>query len=146
MSDERQLKADASGGDSDNIDTVKMKKKNIVDVAVTGDALQNLRQESDIIELFETFVSYCLIHFTTSINWQYNTSLVVISDIFTPSNEALCILLLENNATDYVKMHDEQRKINRKYSRPKWTKVESRDKKFKGWIGEASTDLMSLLT
>ena len=131
MSDERQLKADASGGDSDNIDTVKMKKKNIVDVAVTGDALQNLRQESDIIELFETFVSYCLIHFTTSINWQYNTSLVVISDIFTPSNEALCILLLENNATDYVKMHDEQRKINRKYSRPKWTKVESRDKNSK---------------
>ena len=30
-------------------------------------------------------------------------------------------------------MHDEQRKINRKDSKQKWTKVESSDKQFKGW-------------
>ena len=91
---------------SDTIDTVKKKMKNIIDFAVTGDTLRNLRQESDNIELSEMFVSYCLIHFTTSYNWRYNTSSVVIPDIFTPSNEALCILLLENTATYYVKIHD----------------------------------------
>ena len=62
------------------------------------------------IELFQTFVSYCLIHFTTSLNWQYKACSVVISEIFTVSDEALCILLLENNAADYAVMHKEQRK------------------------------------
>ena len=133
MSAERRLNVDASDEDSDTIEMVKEKMKKIIDIAVAGDALQNLRQEPENFEIFETLVSFCLIQFTTSFNWRYNAYSVVISDIFTPSDEALCILLLENNAADYVKMHDEQRKINRKESKPKWTKVESNDTKFKGW-------------
>ena len=133
MSAERRLNVDASYEDNDTIEVVKEKMKKIIDIAVAGDALQNLRQEPGNFEIFETLVSFCLINFTTSFNWRYNAYSVGISEIFTPSDEALCILLLENNAADYVKMHDEQRKINRKESKPKWTKVESSDKKFKGW-------------
>ena len=133
MSAERHLNVDASYEDSDTIEVVKEKMKKIIDIAVAGDALQNLRQEPGNFEIFETLVSFCLINFTTSFNWRYNAYSVGISEIFTPSDEALCILLLENNAADYIKMHDEQRKINRKESKPKWTKVESSDKKFKGW-------------
>jgi len=133
MSAKRRLNVDASYEDSDTIEVVKEKMKKIIDIAVAGDALQNLRQEPGNFEIFETLVSFCLINFTTSFNWRYNAYSVGISEIFTPSDEALCILLLENNAADYIKMHDEQRKINRKESKPKWTKVESSDKKFKGW-------------
>ena len=133
MSAESRLNVDTSYEDSDTIEVVKEKMKKIIDIAVAGDALQNLRQEPGNFEIFETLVSFCLIHFTTSFNWRYNAYSVVIYELFTPPDEALCILLLENNAADYVKMHDEQRKINRKESKPKWTKVESSDKKFKGW-------------
>ena len=102
MSDERCLKGDVAVGESDTIDTIKKKRKDIIDMAVAGDALQNLRQKSEYIQLFEISVSLCLIHLTTLYNWQYDASSVVISDIFTPSDKGLCILLLENNATDYV--------------------------------------------
>ena len=127
MSAKRRLNVDASYEDSDTIEMVKEKMKKIIGVVVAGDALQNLSQEPENFEIFETLVSFCLINFTTSFNWRYNAYSVVISEIFTPSDEALCILLLENNMADYVKMHDEQRKINRKESKPKWTKVESSD-------------------
>ena len=102
MSAESRLNVDASYEDSDTIEVVKEKMKKIIDIAVAGDALQNLRQEPGNFEIFETLVSFCLIHFTTSFNWRYNAYSVQISDIFTPSDEALCILLLENNAADYV--------------------------------------------
>ena len=80
------------------------------------------------IELFQTFISYYLIHFTTSLSWQYKTCSVVISEIFTVLDESLCILLLENGAAEYAVMHKEQRKINRKEATPKYTKVECIDK------------------
>ena len=128
MSADRHLKIDVSDEESDNTDMVKQKMKNIIDIAAAGNTLQNLRQKSDNLQLFETFVSYCLIHFTISCNWQYNASSIVISKISTPSNEALYILLLDNNTADYAIMHHEQRKIHRKEAEPKWTKVENRDK------------------
>ena len=140
MSAEKRLNVNTVTGnsyvsdrESDNIDMAKQKMKNIIDIVVAGDALQNLRAESENTQLFETFASYCLIHFMTSYNWWYNASLVVISNIFTVSDEALCILLLENNAADYAIMHREQRKINRREAKPKWTKVECTDKKIRAW-------------
>ena len=68
-----------------------------------------------------------------SMHWRYKACNSCISDIFTESDEALCILLIENNADDYAKMYREQRKIGRKEARPKYTKVECVEKKFKGW-------------
>ena len=92
-----------------------------------------MRSDDDKFDLFQTFVNYCLVHFTTSINWRYNASSTCISDIFTDSDEALCILLLENNAEDYKKIYEEQRKINRKEARPLYTKVHAVNNKFQGW-------------
>ena len=116
----------------DNIE-VKEKMQQLIDIAVEGEGLENLRCKMEMIDVFRTFVSYCLIHFTTSINWRYKACNTCISEIFTESDEALCILLIENNADDYAKMYHEQRKIGRKEARPKYTKVECMDKKFKGW-------------
>jgi len=120
-------------GEIESIEIIKEKMKNIIDIAVAGEGLQKLREKMENIALFQTFVSFCLIHFTTSLNWRYKACSVVISDIFTVSDEALCILLLENNAADYAMMLKEKRIINRKEARPKYTKVLFSDKKFKGW-------------
>ena len=107
---------------SDNIGPVKQKMKNIINIAAAGDALQNPWQTLDNLQLFEPFVSYYLIHFITLFHLQYNTSSVVIFEIFTPLHETLCILLLENSAADYVAMYCKQNKIDGKEAKPKWTK------------------------
>ena len=71
--------------------------------------MENLRTKSENIELIHTFVSYCLIHFKTSINWMYNACSVVIPEIFTKSDEVLCILSIENNAEDYAIVHRDKK-------------------------------------
>ena len=118
---------------NENCDKMKDEVKKLIDIAVEGEGLENVRCKMEMFETFKTFVSCCLIHFTTSLNWRYNASNTCISDIFTESDEALCILLIENNAHDYSKMYHERRKIGRKEAKPRYTKVESVDKKFKGW-------------
>ena len=122
---------------SGDTDTVRGNMKALIDIAENGEELSNLRTNIANIELFETFINYCLIHFTTSMNWRYKACESLISDIFTESDEALCILLIENNASDYGKMQREQRKIGRKESKPKYTKVDSIQKRFKGWSKKA---------
>ena len=117
----------------ENADEVKSKMMKLTKIAKDSNGLETLRTKSENIDLLQTFVSYCLIHFTTSLYWRYNACNVVISEIFTASDEALCILLIENNAEDYAKMYQEQKKVTRKDARPKFTKVECSDKKFRGW-------------
>ena len=90
---ERRLKGNNSDGVTDTVNTVKKNMNDIINMTAEGNTLENLRQESDNIELFETFVSIFLIHFTTSYNWRYNASSLAISKIFTSSDEALCIFL-----------------------------------------------------
>ena len=124
------------GNDDEMNENVKGKMMRIIEIAVAGEGLENLRTKEENIDVLHTFVSYCLIHFTTSINWRYKACSAVISDIFTESDEALCILLIENNAGDYAKMHREQRKISRKESKPKYTKVGYVDKNSKVGIEE----------
>ena len=119
--------------ESENTNEVKIKMKRLIDLAVEGEGLERLRCNYDMLDVFRTFVSCCLIHFTTSMNWRYKACNSCISEIFTESDEALCILLIENNATDYAKMFQVKRKIGRKEARPKYTKVECVDRKFKGW-------------
>ena len=102
---------DTSYNNIENSDDVEAKKMMYIDIAISGQGLENLRTKSESIDLLHMFVSYCLIHFTTSINWRYNACSVMISEIFTESDEALCIVLIENNAEDYAKMHCEQKKL-----------------------------------
>ena len=78
-------------------------------------------------------------------NWRYKACNSNISDIFTESDEALCILLVENNAEDYAKMYQEQRKIGRKEARPRYTKVESVEKNSRDGTEEVSGDSIILL-
>jgi hypothetical protein len=66
-------------------------------------------------------------------NWRYKAYSTLISDIFTDSDEALCMLLIENNASDYVKVMNNKTKISRKFAQPKYTNMDNTSKKFKCW-------------
>ena len=125
--------SDTTDDNAEIFKEVKERMMKIINCTITGEGLENLRTKLENIDMFHTFVSYCLIHFTTSINWRYKACSVVVSEIFSESDEALCILLIENNAEDYARMHREQRKITRKEAKPKYTKVEIVERRFKGW-------------
>ena len=126
--------------DSDDNVTVNEIRENtmeVVKIAAKGYGLQDIRTTYENMDLFQTFVNICLIHFTTSISWRYKACDSLISDIFTVTDEALCILLLENNADDYVRVYEEKKKIDRKEAKPKYTKVDNAQKKFQGWDRKA---------
>ena len=95
----------------------------LVNIVIGIEGLVILRVDAGNIEVFQAFIRYCLVYFSTSMNWRYIAYTVLISDIFKESDEALlCIFYcLENNAEDYAKIYDSKRKISRKGSRTKNT-------------------------
>ena len=83
--------------------------------------------------VFSTFINICLVYFCSLMNWRYTTYNTVVSDIFTESDEALYMLLLENNVDDYKQLVDLKRKLTRKEARPKYTKDSNVNENSKGW-------------
>ena len=55
-------------------------------------------------------------------NWRYNAYNTVVSYIFTESDEAFAMMLLENNIDDYKQLIELKRKLTRKEVKPKYTK------------------------
>ena len=105
----------------------------LISVGSSDEGFLSLRTNKDLYDEFETFVNFCLVHFVTSMDWRYNACNNVISDIFSVTDEALCILLLENNLVDYKKAAGEKRKISRKESQPIYTQGGSSMSNTKGW-------------
>ena len=81
----------------------------LVNEAISFEGLGNLKVDTCNIEVFNIF-NYYLIHFSISMNWRCKAYNALILDISTESDEALCILLLENNVEDYAKIYDKERK------------------------------------
>ena len=122
-----------STNDDSNSKTVQENISKLVTLAAGDTGLIHLREDIGNLDLLQTFINYCLFHFCTSMNWRYKAYSTLISDIFTDSDEALCMLLIENNASDYVKVMNNKTKISRKFAQPKYTKMDNTSKKFKGW-------------
>ena len=102
-------------------------------MAAKEGGLEKMRKCVEHKEVFLTFVNICLVHFCSSMKWRYHAYNSVISDIFTESDEAFAMLLLENNAKDYKQMVVLKRKLTRKEAMPKYTKDLNMNEKFKGW-------------
>ena len=102
-------------------------------VILSDEGLLSLRTNEDYYDEFETFVNFCLVHFVTSMDWRYTACNNVISEIFSVTDEAFCILLLENNLFDYRKAAEEKRKIARKESKPRYTQDGISMSNIKGW-------------
>ena len=85
MSAERRLTIWSYASENINDDRDKMKNeiKKLIDIAAEGQGLENIRSKPEMFDIFKIFVSCCLIHFTTSLNWRYNASNSSISEIFT---------------------------------------------------------------
>lgn len=97
------------------------------------DHYKNLRRHEDP-KLFEVFVDFCLIHLLSCLNWRWQSYSDAVSNIFTASDEALAMLLLENNAADLLWSFNNKVKVSRKQSKPKYTKIsQSTNIKFQGW-------------
>ena len=122
-----------STNDDSNLKTVQENISKLVTLAAGDTGLIHLREDIGNLDLLQTFINYCLFHFCTSMNWRYKAYSTLISDIFTDSDEALCMLLIENNASDYVKVMNNKTKISRNFAQPKYTKMDNTSKKFKGW-------------
>ena len=119
--------------EEDTKETVIAKKKALIELANIEGGLETMRRGAEHKEIFLTFVNICLVHFCSSMKWRYHAYNSVISDIFTESDEAFAMLLLENNAKDYKQMVVLDRKLTRKEAMPKYTKDPNMTEKFKGW-------------
>ena len=54
--------------------------------------------------------------------------------MFTVSDEALCVLIIENHCEDLIRVYDRGEQLSRKDSKPRYTKVDGQKAyKFKGW-------------
>ena len=105
----------------------------LLTVGCSDEGLLSLRTNKDYYDEFETFVNFCLVHCVTSMDWRYNACHNVISEIFSVTDEAFCILLLENNLFDYRKAAELKRKISRKEAQPRYTHGGISMSNVKGW-------------
>ena len=93
----------------------------------------NLRTYHDP-EPFETFVELCLIHFVPCFTWRWKAYNNALSDIFTASDEAMAMLLLENIEDELRQTVTRREKVPAYQSNPKYTKVDMNgSEKFRGW-------------
>ena len=74
---------------TDNHDIVKDNIYQLIQQAATCEGLVNMRVNLDQSKLFDTFVNYCLVNFTTSLNWRYKSYNTNISDIL-PNLTKVC--------------------------------------------------------
>ena len=118
----------------DDHDTVKEGIYLLIQQAATSEGSIHMRVNLNQSKVFDIFVNYCLVNFTTSLNWRYKSYNTNISDIFTESDESLCMLILENNAEDFLKVYETGNIVTRKESRTKYTKSKGHiNAKFKEW-------------
>ena len=110
-------------------------KRNIVKLIkfVDSSDFPDLRLQEDA-DLFRTFVEFALIHFASCTTWRYKCYNTPVSQIFTVSDEALAMLLLENSMQDLKWIIRREEKMPHNISIPRYTKrMEGSPEKFRGW-------------
>ena len=78
--------------ETEKSDIIKEEIKNLVEMAATSEGLVNMRVKSDQSDMFDTFVNYCLVNFTTSLNWKYN-HITLTYQIFSLNQMKVCVCL-----------------------------------------------------
>jgi len=126
-------KAHELRSEEDSTTNVKEATRKLIELAANKTKFEGMRCDVENKEVFRTFVNICLIHFCSSINWRYTAYNTVVSDIFTESDEAFCMLLLENNVDDYGLLVNLDRQLTRKEARPKYSTISNESEVSKGW-------------
>ena len=136
VNEEIHLKYSTIGNDNSsttnedaNSSNVEESISKLVELAVGDEWLIQLREDIRNLDLLQTCVNYCLFHVSTSMNWWYKAYITLVSDIFNDLDEALCMLLIENSASAYVKAKNNKTKISRKCAQPKYINMDDTSKK-----------------
>ena len=117
--------------DSDQSDKWKENIIKLVDF-VDSREFPDIRLQEDA-DLFRTFLEFALVHFVSCTTWRYKCYNTPVSQIFTVSDEALAMLLLENSVQDLKWVVRRGQKIPHNISMPKYTKnMEGSSERFKG--------------
>ena len=90
---------------TNKIDDPKQNMHSMVKIVTAKEGLMILRCETTNDNPFKTFMNYYLTHMTTSVQWRYHAYSTNITDIFTVSDEVLCVLTVENHANDLIYIH-----------------------------------------
>ena len=90
-------KTDELRAEEDSTTTVKEATRKWIELAGNKTKFGGMWCDVENKVVFSTFFNTCLVHFCSSMNWWYTAYNTVVSDIFTESDKALCMLLLENN-------------------------------------------------
>ena len=114
----------------------------LLEMAATEQGLIKIRSDCGVDleqtkKLFEYFVELCLVHMIEKKNWKLFKAVKPISDIFTAADEALALVLFENNAEEW-KMIVEEQEVNTKSRKRKFTHRKSgspgNSERSKGWV------------
>ena len=124
---------------TDEATETNKRTKQLVALVLDKSKFESMRINSEYSGEFITCVNLCLVHFTTSQTWRYKFYNTYISNIFTATDEALEILLIENNVDDYQRIISMKRKLTRKESKLKYTKADKLNDKFRGWYKKGIT-------
>ena len=91
--------------DKSNDKSIEKLQKNIlllIQLAHETKKFDGIHRNKSNLDLFRTFVNFCLAHCCNSFTWYYKTYNIEISNTFTESDEALAILLFENIVEDLM--------------------------------------------
>ena len=128
----KESKENEEDSTEDQTDKWKTNIVKLIEFVDTSD-FPDLRLQEDA-DLFRTFVEFALIHFVSCTTWRYKCYNIPVSKIFTVSDEALAMLLLENSMQDLKWVIRREEKIPNKISMPRYTKkMEGSTEKFRGW-------------
>ena len=96
-------------------------KKVLIKLAINEKLFENMRPDTQNLKVFGKFTNFCLVYFSTSVNWKHKVYNTVILDISTETNKALAMLLLENRINNFIHI-SELKKLNMKEAKPRYTK------------------------
>lgn len=93
---------------SNNVEVTKVFARRILvqaskDVLGLIDLRENKTQGDDALK-FKYFVEICLVHMGAKNTWNEGRSIKTVSNLFTVADEALTILVLENNAKEWLEV------------------------------------------
>ena len=86
----------------------------LIKLAATKEGLVNIRSELTNVDMFTNFINCCLMHLNMSIQWRYHVYTTHISDMFTVSDRALCVLVILDYSEDLIRVYNKGEKLSMK--------------------------------
>lgn len=117
-----RLKEQDEDSEPGDLATVKTRIQELLDYLHTNPKEAHKLRTAEGGKHFDTFLDFFLIHMVKVVTWKTKAGVEKISEIFTISDEALALLLIENNLHDYREMCTSGQNVDRKNSKPKYTK------------------------